>query len=57
MIFDLFRQGSLRRGGSGVGLALVRRIVESIGGRVWVESNPEGGSRFHLVLPGSAEAS
>lgn len=51
VIFDLFRQGSRRREGSGVGLAIVRRIVEGTGGRVWVESSPDEGSRFYLTLP------
>jgi len=55
VVFDLFRQGSLRREGSGVGLAIVRRIVESIGGRIWVESCPGEGSCFYLVLPGTRE--
>ncbi len=56
VVFDLFRQGSLRREGSGVGLAIVRRIVEAIEGRIWVESAPGEGSRFHLILPGIPEA-
>jgi signal transduction histidine kinase len=37
--------------GSGVGLAIVRRIVENYGGRVWVESEQGLGSRFMFVLP------
>lgn len=42
------RQG---RRGSGVGLALVRHIVEAHGGRVTVESRPGAGSRFTLWFP------
>ena len=52
-IFDLFYRGPGSREGTGVGLAIVRRIVDTAGGRVWVESEPGRGSRFHLVLPGS----
>lgn len=39
-------------GGSGLGLALTKRIVESYGGRVFVESSPLGGASFVVELPG-----
>lgn len=37
--------------GSGIGLSLVRAIVESHGGRTWVESEAGRGATFHFVLP------
>ncbi|HVM19010.1 MAG TPA: ATP-binding protein [Egibacteraceae bacterium] len=38
-------------GGLGLGLALVRRIMEGMGGRIHLDSRPEQGSTFHLLLP------
>jgi two-component system CheB/CheR fusion protein len=51
-IFDLFTQGESPNGGLGLGLALVRRLVEMHGGRVEAHSDGPGhGSEFHLRLP------
>lgn len=48
-IFDPFF--TRRKGGSGLGLALVHRAVQEHGGTVLVDSPPEGGARFTVYLP------
>jgi signal transduction histidine kinase len=57
-IFGLFEKLDPRADGTGVGLALVRRIVEQHHGRVWVESEGHGkGSTFVVQLPRHAAGS
>lgn len=54
-IFELFERGE-RSGGTGVGLAACRRLVEAAGGRIWVQSRPGEGSVFCFTWPaGSAD--
>ncbi|OGV68441.1 MAG: hypothetical protein A3K19_10180 [Lentisphaerae bacterium RIFOXYB12_FULL_65_16] len=51
-VFDLFDKLDPKTEGSGIGLALAKRIVESHGGRIWVESEGQGrGSTFFFTLP------
>jgi signal transduction histidine kinase len=54
-IFDRFYQvdsASTRRvGGSGLGLSICKAIVDAHNGEIWVESQPNLGSRFHFTLP------
>ena len=49
---DFFRlPGAEAQEGVGLGLAIARRLVHAMGGKIWVESDPAGGSKFSFLVP------
>jgi signal transduction histidine kinase len=55
-IFELYhRLNPTQSAGEGLGLTIVRTVLERQHGRVWVESEPGIGTRFYVALPGAGE--
>ena len=53
-VFGLFEKLDQQSDGTGLGLALVKRIVEQYGGKIWIESEGRGkGTCFRFTLPGA----
>lgn len=52
-IFTMFQRLHDRRvyDGTGIGLALCRKVVQNHGGRIWASSAPGKGASFHIILP------
>jgi PAS domain S-box-containing protein len=53
LIFGMFQRLHTRDRypGTGIGLAIARKVVEQHGGRIWAEARPEGGTRMAFTLP------
>jgi signal transduction histidine kinase len=55
-IFGLFNKLDATSDGTGIGLALVKRIIEVHGGKIWVQSEAGMGATFFFTLPVGPES-
>jgi signal transduction histidine kinase len=59
MVFESFRQAKHELPetvGTGLGMPITKFFVESHGGQIWFDSNPDAGTTFHVLLPIRSEA-
>jgi signal transduction histidine kinase len=54
-VFDPYWQGQKTRTGMGLGLFIAKKIIESHGGRIWVESSVGRGTTFYFTLPSTGK--
>ena len=54
-IFGLFKKLDPKGEGTGIGLAIVKRIIDVHGGRIWVESELGNGATFYFTIPESTK--
>jgi signal transduction histidine kinase len=57
-IFDLFQTGNVNKNyeSSGIGLSIVKNIIEEKGGRIWVESEKNKGASFFFTIPAESNS-
>ena len=59
VIFNIFRQiddtHTRKYGGTGIGLSIATKIIEMLGGEIWLESEPGAGSVFYFTVPAVSE--
>ncbi|MEM9777919.1 MAG: HAMP domain-containing sensor histidine kinase, partial [Chloroflexota bacterium] len=53
--FEMIGNRGKTHRGTGIGLSFCKQAVEAMSGQIWVENNPNGGSRFVFTLPGIPE--